>query len=100
MAKKESLFVAGKAQWLLENARKLTPEERALLLAMADLDIQAGLPITPEDRAALDALAAQTEGYDPGEIERATKHMLEAKPTRKVVDWPKGLVRKARPKKK
>jgi hypothetical protein len=96
MAKRDSLFVAGKAQWLLENARQLSPDERALLLAMADLDVQAGHTITPEDRAALDALAAQTEGYDPGEIERAAKHMVEAKPTRKVVDWPKGLVRKVR----
>ncbi len=96
MAKKDSLFVAGKAQWLLENARQLTPDERALLLAMVDLDVQAGRIITPEDQAALDALAAQTEGYDPAEIERATKHMVEAEPTRKVVDWPKGLTRKVR----
>ena len=28
MAKKESLFVAGKAQWLLENARKFHPAQR------------------------------------------------------------------------
>jgi hypothetical protein len=96
MTKKDSLFVAGKAQWLLENARKLSPDQRALLLAMADLDVQAGHTITPEDRAALDALAAPGEGYDPGEIEQAMKHMVEAEPTRKVVDWPKGLVRKAR----
>jgi hypothetical protein len=96
MAKNDSLFVAGKAQWLLENARKLTPDQRALLLAMADLDVQAGRTITPEDRAALDALAAQADGYDPGEIEQAMKHMVEAKSTRKVVDWPKGLVRKVR----
>ncbi|MBI5567625.1 MAG: hypothetical protein HY870_22190 [Chloroflexi bacterium] len=99
MTKKDSLFVAGKAQWLLENAPKLPPDERALLLAMVELDVQAGRVLTPEERAALDALAAQTEGYDSGEIERATKHMVEAKPTRKVVDWPKGLVRKARKKK-
>jgi Spy/CpxP family protein refolding chaperone len=96
MAKKDSLFVAGKAQWLLENARKLTPDQRALLLAMADLDVQAGHVITPEERAALDALAAQGDGYDPAEIEQAMKHMVEAKPTHKVGDWPKGLVRKVR----
>ncbi len=96
MTKKDSLFVAGKAQWLLENAPKLPPDERALLLAMLELDVQAGRVLTPEERAALDALAAQTEGFDPAEIERATKHMVEAEPTRKVADWPKGLTRKAR----
>ena len=99
MAKQKSLFVAGKAQWLLENARKLSPDQRALLLAMADLDVQAGRTITPEDRAALDELTAQAEGYDPGEIERAMKHIVEAKPTHKRIDWPKGLARKSRQKK-
>jgi len=96
MDKQESLFVAGKAKWLLENARKLTPDQRALLLAMANLDVQVGRVITPDDRAALDALAAQVEGYDPAEIERAAKHMVEAKPTHQAVDWPKGLARKSR----
>lgn len=99
MAEKKSLFVSGKAKWLLENARKLTPDQRALLLAMADLEVQAGRPITTEERAALDELAAQSEGYDPDEIAQAMKHMVEAKPKRKVVDWPKGLARKTRTKK-
>jgi hypothetical protein len=94
MAKQESLFGAGKAKWLLENARKLSPDQRALLLAMADLDVQAGRTITPEDRAALDELAAQAEGYDPGEIERAMKHMVEAKPTHQALEWPNGLAHK------
>ena len=99
MAKQASLFVAGKAQWLLENARMLSPDQRALLLAMADLDVQAGRIITPEDRAALDELAAQAEGYDPGEIERAMQQMVEAKPTHQGIEWPKGLARKSRQKK-
>jgi hypothetical protein len=94
MVEQESLFGAGKAKWLLENARKLSPDQRALLLAMADLDVQAGRTITPEDRAALDELVAQAEGYDPGEIERAMKHMVEAKSTRKTIEWPEGLTRK------
>jgi hypothetical protein len=94
MAKQESLFSTGKAKWLLENARKLSPDQRALLLAMADLDVQAGRTITPEDRAALDELAAQVEGYDPGEIERAMKHMVEAKATHQAIEWPDGLTRK------
>ena len=34
MSKDDPLFAKGKAQWLLENARKLTPDQRALLLAI------------------------------------------------------------------
>ena len=99
MAKDAALFAKGKAKWLLENARKLAPEQRALLLAMADLEVAAGHQLTPEERAALEELAAQAEGYDPAEIQRATQHMVEAKTKRKVVEWPKDLKRKKRTKK-
>ena len=54
MSKDEPLFAKGKAQWLLENARKLTPDQRALLLALTDLDVAAGHQLTSEERAALE----------------------------------------------
>ena len=99
MSQEDSLFASGKAKWLLENARQLTIEQRALLLAMVDLDIKAGRKLSPEEKAALDELAAQVEGYDPTEIEQAVRHMVNAKSKRKVVDWPSGLSRKVRDKK-
>ncbi|CAG0929380.1 hypothetical protein TFLX_01291 [Thermoflexales bacterium] len=99
MSKEDPLFAKGKAQWLLENARKLTPDQRALLLAIADLDVAAGRQLSPEDRAALEELSTQTEGYDASEIQQAMKHMVEAQTKRKVVDWPKDLKRKTHPKK-
>jgi hypothetical protein len=99
MSKDEPLFAKGKAQWLLENARKLTPDQRALLLALTDLDVAAGHQLTPEERAALEELSAQVEGYDAAEIQQAMKHMVEAQTKRKVVDWPKDLKRKTQPKK-
>ncbi len=99
MTEEEPLFVAGKAKWLLENARKLTPDQRALLLAMANLDVQSGRQLTVEERAALDELASQSDGYNPDEIEQAMRHMVEAKTQRKVVEWPKGLSRRVRQKK-
>lgn len=99
MANEDPLFAKGKAQWLLENARKLSPEQRALLLAITDLDVAAGHELTPEERAALDELSIQAEGYDPDEIQRAIQHMVGAKTKRKVVDWPKDLKRKTQPKK-
>ena len=99
MAQDDALFAKGKAKWLLENARKLTPDQRALLLAITDLDVAAGHQLTPEERAALEELSTQTEGYDASEIQRAIQHMIEAKTKRKVVDWPKDLKRKTQPKK-
>jgi Spy/CpxP family protein refolding chaperone len=99
MSKDDPLFAKGKARWLLENARKLTPDQRALLLALADLDVAAGHQPTPEERAALDELSAQMEGYDAAEIRQAMKHMVEAQTKRKVVDWPKDLKRRTHPKK-
>jgi hypothetical protein len=99
MSQEDSLFASGKAKWLLENARQLTVEQRALLLAMVDLDVKAGRKLAPEEKAALDELAAQVEGYDPTEIEQAIRHMVDAKSKRKVVDWPSGLSSKVRDKK-
>jgi hypothetical protein len=99
MSKDDPLFAKGKAQWLLENARKLSPDQRALLLALADLDVAAGHQLTPEERAALEELSAQVEGYNAAEIQQAMKHMVEAQTKRKVVDWPKDLKRKTQSKK-
>jgi hypothetical protein len=97
MSKEDPLFAQGKAQWLLENARKLSPDQRALLLAIVDLDVASGHPLTPEERAALEELTAQSEGYDASEIQQAMKHMVEAQTKRKVVEWPKDLKRKTPP---
>ena len=97
MANEEPLFAKDKAKWLLENVRKLTPDQRALLLAITDLDVAAGRQVSDEERAALDELATQVEGYDATEIQRAMKHMVEAQSKRKVVEWPKDLKRKTPP---
>lgn len=99
MANEDPLFAKDKAKWLLENARKLSPDQRALLLAITDLDVAAGRQLSTEERAALDELAAQIEGYDASEIQQAMKHMVEAQTKRKVVEWPKDLKRKPQPKK-
>ena len=95
----DALFVAGKAKWLLENARKLTPDQRALLLAVADLEQSRGRQLSAEDRAAVDELAEAQEGYDPDDIEKAVQYMIKAKTKRKVVEWPTGLWAKFRKKK-
>ena len=87
----EALFAAGKAKWLLDNAQKLSPDQRALLLAVADLEEGRGRALSDEERTAIEKLAESQEGYDPRDIEHAVQHMLKAKTKRKVVDWPSGL---------
>jgi hypothetical protein len=96
----EALFVAGKAKWLLDNAQKLTPDQRALLLAVADLEQGRGRQLSDEERAAVDRLIEAQEGYDATDIAQAVQYMLQAKTKRKVVDWPSGLWSKIRKKKR
>jgi len=96
----DQLFMAGKAKWLLENAQKLTPDQRALLLAVADLEQGRGRKLTAEERKALDSLAESQEGYDPKDIEKAVQYMIGAKTKRKAaVEWPSGLLARFRKKK-
>ncbi len=96
----ETLFVAGKAKWLLDHARELTPDQRALLIAVADLEERQGRKLSDEERKAIDKLVAMQEGYDPSEIEKAVQHMTQAKAKTKVTDWPSGIWQKIRSKKK
>ncbi|HZY45590.1 MAG TPA: hypothetical protein VFF70_12670 [Anaerolineae bacterium] len=98
-AKNKSVFMAGKAEWLSKNARQLAPEQRALLLAVARLDVESGHKLTAEEQAALDELSANSDGFDPKEIQDAVHHMVEAKTKRKTIDWPSGLYRLLRKKK-
>lgn len=88
--------MAGKARWLLENMQQLSAEQRALLLAVADLDVESGCQLTAEERAAVDQLSAQADGFDAQEIERAVRHMVKAKSKRKVIEWPSGLYQRIR----
>lgn len=97
--RENTLFAAGKAKWLLENARQLTSDQRALLLAIADLAQGSGRTLTEEEHQAVDKLIEMQEGYDPSDIEQAIQYMIQAKAKRKVVDWPSGLWSKFRKKK-
>ena len=104
MTKKKSestLFSAGKARWLLENVGKLDEGQRALLLAIAELDKDTGRELTDEERAALDKLAAETQGFNPVEIQTAVHKMVKGKAKRKPIkDWPSSIVRRFKRSKK
>ena len=84
----ETLFSPGKARWLLDNVQQLDQGDRALLLAIAELSRDTGRELTEEERAALDKLAAETQGFDPVEIRDAVQKMVEGKTTHKAnQDW-------------
>jgi hypothetical protein len=84
----ETLFSPGKARWLLENAQQLEEGDRALLLALAELSRETGQEFTEEERAALDKLAAGTQGFDPVEIRAAVQQMVDGQATRRPgQDW-------------
>jgi hypothetical protein len=74
-----TVFSDGKAHWLLQNAHELDEDQRALLLAMAELDKGTGREMTDEEHAALEKLAAETQGFDPVEIQAAVKKMVKGK---------------------
>jgi hypothetical protein len=84
----KTVFSPGKARWLLENVEKLDENERALLLAMAELAKDEGRQLTEEERVALDKLAAETREFNPSEIQGAVHKMVEDKPKHKPdQDW-------------
>jgi hypothetical protein len=73
------LFRSGKASWLTKKgARSLDEGQRALLLALTQLDAELGRDLTPEEEAALESLNHQMEDCDAEEIARAIQEVVEA----------------------
>ncbi len=88
MTEQDSLMASGKARWLLEGGiDELDEGERALLLALANLEEGTGRTITPEEREALDRIAERSAN-DADDISQAIKHMVEAKAKKTGrLDW-------------
>jgi len=85
----EPVLSPGGARRLLEGREDLTDDERALLLALASVDAEAGRSLDENERAALDELKAQMEGYDAEELAQAVQHMVTAKPRKgRRLKWP------------
>lgn len=89
MTDKETLMIAGKARWLLEGgAQELSDEERVLLLALAQLEVDSGRQVTEEERAALKRIAASVQSVDAQEISKAIDQMVTAEPKAgRELDW-------------
>jgi hypothetical protein len=92
--REEPVFRPGGAGRLLDSSEgDLTDDERALLLAMAGVDAEAGGSLDAQGRAALDKLKDQVEGYDAEELTQAVKHLVTAKSRGgRRLEWP-GLKR-------
>lgn len=103
MTKKRNptVFSPGKARWLLDNLEQLDDGDRALLLALAQLDQDTGRKLADEERAALDKLAAETREFSVTEIRDAVQKMVKEKPKQKTKEeWPSDLKRKLKKAKK
>ncbi len=85
----QGIFRSGKAAWLeRQGAQDLDSDQRALLLAFAQLEQELGRELTPEEQAALESLGATLQGGDAAAIVRAVHDMVQ-KPTdpQRKTDW-------------
>lgn len=72
------IFRPGKARWLQrKGAKALTAEQQALLLALVQLETDLGRTLSEDETAAVEALAGQLQGFDPQDIARAIRQMIE-----------------------
>ena len=85
--KQESIFSQkGVKKLLKDGGKKLTDDERALLVAMAEADAD---NLSEQEREALEKLRGQVEDYDTEELSRAVEHMVSAKAKRgRKLKWP------------
>jgi len=86
-SEQDAVFNPGQADWVREKAADdLDKDQRALLLALAQLEAATGRDLSPDERSAMESLAGQLEGFDPQEIESAIAEMVNqpADPKRKT----------------
>ena len=88
MSEQNTLMGPGKARWLLDGGiDELDPAERALLLAVASLEVDIGRTVTDEEKEVLAEIKARSGEFGE-EIAQAVKHMVEAKARKsRGLDW-------------
>lgn len=87
---KGTLFNPGKARWLQDKGGKQLDEgQKALLLALAQLEADLGRELSDEEKQAVDTLADQMKDSDIDAIKTAVRQMVNkpADPDRQT-DWP------------
>ena len=87
---KETIFNPGKARWLQDKGEKQLDEgQKALLIALAQLEADLGRELSDEEKQALDSLADQLEDADM-EVIKTAVHQMVSKPAdpNRQTDWP------------
>ena len=88
---KQGLFRPGQADWLRkEGAQNLDSDQKALLLALMQLEAELGLDLAPEEAQAIEALGEQLPGTNAEWLQRAMQQLVNspADPKRQTA-WPK-----------
>lgn len=83
----DTVFNSGQADWVQRKAAKdLDEDQRALLLAVAQLAAEIGHELPPDECSAIESLAAQLDGFDAQEIQNAIAKLVNqpADPNRKT----------------
>jgi len=76
-SEQDTVFNPGQADWVEKKAAKdLDKDQRALLLAMAQLEAVIGHELGPDERRAIESLAGQLDGFDVQEIQEAIAKMV------------------------
>lgn len=84
--RKKRVFRPGVTRKLLQSGGNLSDDERALLLALAQVEAD---HLTEKERAAMEELKSQVEEYDTEELTRAVEYMVTAKPKEGTkLEWP------------
>jgi hypothetical protein len=89
-ANKKALFNPGKARWVQDKGEKELDEgQKALLLALTQLEADLGRKLSDDEKKAVDALTNQLEEFDIEVIKTAVRQMVTkpADPNRQI-EWP------------
>ena len=89
--KKSSIFNPEGVRRLLEEGggRELNDDERALLLALVEVETETGSTLSEQELAAVEKLKSQVESYDPEALVQAVKHIVTCQtPDGETQEWP------------
>lgn len=87
---KDALFNPGKARWLQnKGGKELDEGQKALLIALTQLEADLGRELSDDEKQAVDALANQLKEFDIDIIKTAVRQMVTkpADPDRQI-EWP------------
>jgi hypothetical protein len=74
---KDTIFNPGKARWLQDKGGKALDEgQKALLLALTQLEADLGRQLSDEEKQAIDSLADQLKDFDIEVIKTAVRQMV------------------------